>query len=62
MDDLLAAITIDVPPPVASAPRDPWQNPIVALPAELVLGALVGAFLVVPLIWRYSRRFTPTVE
>jgi copper transport protein len=62
LDDLLATTTVEVPPPVASAPRDPWQNPIVALPAELVLGGLVGAFLVVPLIWRYSRRFTPTVE
>jgi copper transport protein len=62
LDDLLATTTVEVPPPVASAPRDPWQNPIATLPAELVLGGLVGAFLVVPLIWRYSRRFTPTVE
>jgi copper transport protein len=62
LDDLLATTTVAVPPPVASAPRDPWQNPIATLPAELVLGALVGAFLVLPLIWRYSRRFTPTVE
>jgi copper transport protein len=62
LDDLLATTTVEVPPPVASAPRDPWQNPIATLPAELVLGGLVGAFLVLPLIWRYSRRFTPTVE
>ena len=62
LDDLLATTTVAVPPPVASAPRNPWQNPIATLPAELVLGALVGAFLVLPLIWRYSRRFTPTVE
>lgn len=52
MDDLFTTFTVDVPPPVVSAPRDPWQNPIAALPAGVVAGGMVGALLLLPLIWR----------
>ena len=56
LDDLLATTTVAVPPPVASAPRDPWQNPIATLPAGVVAGVMVATLLLLPVVWWYSWR------
>jgi copper transport protein len=56
LDDLLVTTTVAVPPPVASAPRDPWQNPIATLPSGIVIGGVVAALLLLPLIGRWAKR------
>lgn len=54
MDDLLAELTVPVPPPVAAGKtsRSPWLNPVPRLPAGVLVGGLLVALSLVPLLWR----------
>lgn len=54
MDDLLADIPVLVPSAEAmqQTARSPWRNPIPRLPAEAVVGGLLIALSLVPLLWR----------
>ncbi len=54
MDDVLADIAVPVPSPesVQQFSRSPWRNPVPRLPAEAVVGALLIALSLVPLLWR----------
>jgi len=54
MNDALAEITVPVPSAqtVQQISRSPWRNPVPRLPAETVVGALLIALSLVPLLWR----------
>ncbi|MDE0461829.1 MAG: copper resistance protein CopC [Caldilineaceae bacterium] len=54
MNDALAEITVPVPSAqtVQQISRSPWRNPVPWLPAETVVGALLIALSLVPLLWR----------
>ncbi|MYH63449.1 MAG: hypothetical protein F4148_17430, partial [Caldilineaceae bacterium SB0675_bin_29] len=54
MDDALAEIAVPVPSAetVQQTARSPWRNPVPRLPAEAVVGALLIALSLVPLLWR----------
>ncbi len=54
MNDALAEITVPVPSAetVQHVSRSPWRNPVPRLPAETVVGALLVALSLVPLLWR----------
>lgn len=54
MDDALAEIAVPVPSAetVQQTARSPWRNPVPRLPAETVVGALLIALSLVPLLWR----------
>ena len=54
MDDLLTDISVLVPSEesVQQTTRSPWRNPVPRLPAEAVVGALLIALSLVPLLWR----------
>ena len=54
MDDALAEIAVPVPSAetVQQISRSPWRNPVPRLPAESVVGALLVALSLVPLLWR----------
>jgi copper transport protein len=60
LDDLLATTTVEVPPLAATAPRNPWQNPIATLPAGVVAGGMVAALLLLPVIGWWRRDATPS--
>lgn len=54
MDDALAQTTVNVPAPVNTASKtvDPWQNPITALPGDLVIGGVFIGLLIAFFLWR----------
>lgn len=54
MNDVLAEISVPVPSPesVRLVTRSPWRNPIPRLPAQTLVGALLIALSLVPLLWR----------
>ncbi|MDE0080092.1 MAG: copper resistance protein CopC [Caldilineaceae bacterium] len=54
MNDALAEIAVPVPSTesVQQISRSPWRNPVPRLPAETVVGALLIALSLVPLLWR----------
>ena len=54
MDDAMAEIAVPVPSAetVQQISRSPWRNPVPRLPAESVVGALLVALSLVPLLWR----------
>ncbi len=54
MNDVLAEITVPVPPAETEQDitRSPWRNPIPRLPAQTIVGALLIALSLVPLLWR----------
>ena len=54
MDDAMAEIAVPVPSAetVQQISRSPWRNPVPRLPAETVVGALLVALSLVPLLWR----------
>ena len=54
MDDTLAEIAVPVPSPESAhqTSRSPWRNPVPRLPAETLVGALLVALSIVPLLWR----------
>ncbi len=54
MDDLLKEIVVPVPPPetAANVSRSPWLNPVPRLPAGVLVGGLLVALSLVPLLWR----------
>jgi len=54
MNDALAEIAVPVPSAqtVQQISRSPWRNPVPRLPAETVVGALLIALSLVPLLWR----------
>ncbi|MXX24964.1 MAG: hypothetical protein F4Z82_05910, partial [Caldilineaceae bacterium SB0668_bin_21] len=54
MNDALAEIAVPVPSAetVHHISRSPWRNPVPRLPAETVVGALLIALSLVPLLWR----------
>ena len=54
MNDVLAEISVQVPSPenVQLITRSPWRNPIPRLPAQMLVGALLIALSLVPLLWR----------
>ncbi|MEZ4728504.1 MAG: copper resistance protein CopC [Caldilineaceae bacterium] len=60
LDDLLTTTTVNVPPPVVGAPRTSWQNPIATLPPGVVIGGVLAALLLLPLVWRRARVPTPS--
>lgn len=61
LDDILADFSLDVPALArAESGMDPWQNPIPAMPAGLVIAGGLVALGVVPLIWgRFLRQSQP---
>ena len=54
MEDALAEIAVPVPSAesVQQISRSPWRNPVPRLPAETVVGGLLIALSLVPLLWR----------
>lgn len=54
MNDALAEIAVPVPSAetIQQISRSPWRNPVPRLPAETVVGALLIALSLVPLLWR----------
>ena len=54
LDDVLAEISVSVPSPeaVQRLNRSPWLNPIPRLPAGVLVGGLLIALSLVPLLWR----------
>jgi len=54
LDDLLAEVTVPVPSPDAAQgiSRSPWLNPVQRLPAGVLVGGLLVALSLVPLLWR----------
>lgn len=54
LDDLLAEVTVPVPAPDAAqeSSRSPWLNPVPRLPAGVLVGGLLVALSLVPLLWR----------
>ena len=54
MNDALAEIAVPVPSAetIQQISRSPWRNPVPRLPAETVVGALLVALSLVPLLWR----------
>ncbi|MDE0068277.1 MAG: copper resistance protein CopC [Caldilineaceae bacterium] len=54
LDDLLAEVTVPVPSPDAAqeSSRSPWLNPVPRLPAGVLVGGLLVALSLVPLLWR----------
>ncbi len=54
MDDLLTEIVVAVPAPetAANVSRSPWLNPVPRLPAGVLVGGLLVALSLVPLLWR----------
>ena len=54
LDDLLAEMTVPVPSPDAAqeSSRSPWLNPVPRLPAGVLVGGLLVALSLVPLLWR----------
>ncbi len=54
MDDLLTKTRVEVPAPGAevAAIRSPWQNPLPAQPAGLLVAGVLTCLLVALLIWR----------
>ena len=54
MNDALAEIAVPVPSAAAvqQCSRSPWRNPVPRLPAETVVGALLIALSLIPLLWR----------
>ena len=56
MDDAMAEIAVPVPSAenIQQIARSPWRNPVPRLPAETVVGGLLIALSLVPLLWRRS--------
>ena len=54
MDDALTEIAVPVPSAetVQQISRSPWRNPVPRLPAETLVGGLLIALSLVPLLWR----------
>ena len=54
MNDVLAEITVPVPSAETEQDitRSPWRNPIPRLPAQTIVGALLIALSLAPLLWR----------
>ncbi len=54
LNDVLAEITVPVPSAETEQDitRSPWRNPIPRLPAQTIVGALLIALSLVPLLWR----------
>ena len=54
MEDALAEIAVPVPSVenIQQIARSPWRNPVPRLPAETVVGGLLIALSLVPLLWR----------
>ena len=54
LDDLLTEITVLVPAPetAANVSRSPWLNPVPRLPAGVLVGGLLVALSLVPMLWR----------
>jgi copper transport protein len=53
MDDALADVIVTVPPPhTTTALLNPWQNPIPAVPASLLLALGALALGLIPFLWR----------
>jgi copper transport protein len=57
LDDLLAKTVVRVPEPVTvlAVVTDPWQNPIAALPVDVVIGGVGIGLLVAFFLWRRTR-------
>lgn len=53
LDDLLVTTTVTVPPVVTNPARNPWQNPVAALPPSVLIVATLIALGLAPVIWRY---------
>lgn len=54
LDDLLTKTVVRVPEPVMEVPivTDPWQNPIAALPIDVVIGGVGIGLLIAFFLWR----------
>ena len=54
LDDLLADVSVPVPSPEVAQKfnRSPWLNPVPRLPAGVLVGGLLFALSLVPLLWR----------
>ena len=54
MNDVLAEITVPVPSAETEQDitRSPWRNPIPRLPAQTIVGSLLIALSLAPLLWR----------
>ena len=54
LDDLLADVSVPVPSPEVAQKfnRSPWLNPVPRLPAGVLVGGLLIALSLVPLLWR----------
>lgn len=57
LDDGLATTTVAVPEPVVvtAVAADPWQNPIAALPLDVVIGGVLIGLLIAFFLWRRTQ-------
>jgi putative copper export protein/mono/diheme cytochrome c family protein len=57
LDDALAEVSVEVPPPTSRvAGISPWENPIPALPAGMVIAGVLVALGLIPWLWRQPLR------